>query len=565
MGTDQSTLTPSRRRAYAAFAVVAVCVAIYGRGLNGPFIFDDKTAIEASPHIQTLWPPTRSLSAPDESAAAGRPVLCLTLALNHAVHGLDVRGYHLVNLALHIGTALLLMAIIAHTLRRLDRAENADTIAAIAALLWAVHPLHTESVQYVVQRSELLFAFFLLAMLYAFIRGRRALAVICCVLGMASKEAMAVAPLLMLLYDRAFVSGSFGEAWRRGRAMYLGLASSWLLLAWLIAQGPRDQSVGPREGITVVNYLLTQAGVLVHYLRLTVWPAPLVIVYDWPIVQRVGDWFLPGLAVVSLLGVTGWGVWRNRWYGFVGAWCFCILAPTSSFVPMTYEIVAERRMYAPLMALMAMSVAAVAGWRGVASWRGSPAVAVALVLVLAGLSWHRVGDYRSELSIWSDAAVKQPGSHLGQHNLGLALQRAGNLGDAIQHYEAALALKPNYRPSWLNMGNCLLLQLRFDEAMRTYQTLLEIDPRYPPAHNNLGLLLARSGRRDEAIRHFAAAVESEPRYVDARINLAVLLIERGRHDEARRELDAVLHWIPDHSHASDLRQSIVQVAEVTTQ
>ncbi len=548
---------------YAALVIVTLCVGLYGRGLGGPFIFDDKTAIEYSPHVRSLWPLAMAMSGPDESATAGRPVLCLSLALNHSVHGLDVRGYHAVNIALHAATALLLMAVVGHTLRCMDFGEHADVVAAAAALLWAIHPLNTESVQYIVQRSELLFGFFLMLTLHAFIRGRRTLAVLACLLGMGSKEVMAVAPLLVLLYDRTFESGSFAAAWRRHRWMYAAMAATWLPLAWLVLQGPRDQSVGPRDGITMVNYLLTQAGVLVHYLRLSVWPRPLSIVYAWPIASSVSHWLLPGLSITGLLVLTGCGVWRNRWYGFVGAWCFLILAPTSSVVPMTYEIVAERRMYLPLAALIAMTVAAASRLRLSASI--APAAAMAIVALLATLTWQRVADYRSERAIWSDAVARQPTSHVAQQNMGYVLQREGDLNAAIRHYRAAVRLRRDYRPAWLNMANCQLLQHRFDDAIATYRLLLSIDADYPPAHNNLGLLLARTGRKDEALRHFTAAVEAEPRYTDAHVNLAALLAERGRRDEARRHLDVALQLSPEHFFATQLQRSMAQVAEVPVQ
>lgn len=545
---------------YMAMLIVAMVVAIYARGLNGPYIFDDKTAIEFSPNLRTLWPLSQALSGPDESAAAGRPVLCLTLAINHALHGLDVRGFHLVNMALHAATALLLLATGRRALRRAGAGEHADMIAAAAALVWAVHPLHTETVQYVVQRSELLMAFFMLLTLYAFERGvdgsRRwhLLAIAACLLGMGSKESMAVVPLLVLLYDRTLVAGTLREAWSRRRWLYVGLALTWLPLAWLVMQGPRDQSVGSREGITVLSYLLTQAGVLVHYLKLAAWPLQLTIVYDWPIAERVRDWLVPGLVIASLLTLTAVGVWRNCWWGLVGAWCFLVLAPTSSVLPMTYEVAAERRMYVPLMALVLAGAAGVA-WLMDRRPRWTIAAGVVVAVAWTGLSWHRVGDYRSELAIWSDAAAKQPGSHLAQHNLGLAYQKTGQLQQAVARYELALARKPTYRPSWVNLANCQLLMLRFDDAQATYRRLLAIDPDYPPAHNNLGLLLAQSGRKPEAMTHFARAVAVEPRYVDARVNLAALLVEAGRVDEARAHLDAALQLSPDHPVARQVEAS----------
>ena len=184
---------------------------------------------------------------------SGRPVLNLSLALNYAVSGCDVRGYHVTNLAIHLAAALLLFGIVRRTLPRfrgcgggqqLARLQLATPLALAIALLWAVHPLQTESVTYIVQRAESLMGLFYLLTLYCFLRGAgsaRAIfwyagSVLACLLGMATKEVMVSAPLVVLLYDRTFLAGSFREAWRRRWAYYLALAATWLLLAWLVAQ-----------------------------------------------------------------------------------------------------------------------------------------------------------------------------------------------------------------------------------------------------------------------------------------------------------------------------------------
>jgi hypothetical protein len=238
-------------------------------------------------------------------------------------------------------------------------AQAATGIALAAALIWTIHPLQTESVTYIVQRAESIMGLFYLLTLYCVIRGAGSarpmawyvLAVLACLLGMASKEVMATAPLVVLLYDRTFLSGTFQGALRRRWPLYVALTCTWGLLAYLVAGSTdRGGSAGFGLSVTVWQYALTQLGVITHYLGLAFWPAGLVFDYGWPIASSVGQ-ILPGAIVISLLlAGTIWALIRYPAAGFLGACFFLILAPTSSFVPVT-DAAFEHRMYLPLAAV----------------------------------------------------------------------------------------------------------------------------------------------------------------------------------------------------------------------
>ena len=177
-----------------------------------------------------------------------------------------------------------------------------------------------------------------------------------CAMGMACKEGMVVPPLLILLYDRQFISHGFSHAWRIHRSLYIGLMLTWIIMIGLLLVFPRSQSagfhLGKETGITAWNYLLTQNNSIVHYLRQVIWPDRLSIDIHMPIVQTVADCLPAGLFVVAMLVLTVCGVIYRSLLGFWGAWFFLILAPSSSIVPVVTEIAAERRMYLPLLALM---------------------------------------------------------------------------------------------------------------------------------------------------------------------------------------------------------------------
>ena len=231
-------------------------------------------------------------------------------------------------------------------------------------MIWAIHPLNTEVVDYLTQRTESMMALCLLASLYAAIRSlmqRRTVfwqiaAVIACACGMLCKEAMVVAPLLIVLYDRVFFFDSLRSALAARWRLYAGLALTWLVLLAMMVPGPRSGSVGFGAAITPWDYLLNQAVMIARYLCLAVWPRGLVVNYGPPVSYRLADVWWQAAMVIGLVAAT---LAAFRWrpaLGFLGAWVFITLAPTSSFVPIATEVGAERRMYLPLMAVAALLV-----------------------------------------------------------------------------------------------------------------------------------------------------------------------------------------------------------------
>ena len=295
--------------------IVAAVLVAYSNSLQGPFILDDQGSVVQNPEIRDLARLDRVLMPGPNSPVAGRPLVSLSFALNYAAGGLDVTGYHLVNLACHLGCALLLFGLVRRTLElpsvqgRIGYA--APDLALAAAVLWSVHPLNSEVVNYVTQRTESMMALCLLVTLYAAIRSHaaaawrwHALAIAACLLGTVCKETIAVAPLLVMLYDRCFLFDSWREAWRARDRLYLGLAASWFVLGGLVLSGPRAAVGGFNAGVSVWTYLLNQAAVIVDYLRLSFWPTRLVVFYGWPEMLTLGEVWWQAAVVVGLLVLT---------------------------------------------------------------------------------------------------------------------------------------------------------------------------------------------------------------------------------------------------------------------
>ena len=578
----------------AAVLIVAAGLAAYADSFSGVFVLDDIPSIVDNPAIRHMTGLKAVLLAQSGSGLPvdGRPLLSLSLAVNYAIGGTHVWGYHAVNLAIHILAGLTLFGIVRRTLGGMPGRPSAEKrvgpegpcLAALAvALLWVLHPLQTESVTYIVQRAESMMGLLYLLTLYCFIRhateqpsssrsglvsrsslqaseggedkkaARKAwavLSVMACFLGMAAKEVMVSAPLMVWLYDRTFVSGTFRKAWRDRRGLYLGLASSWLLLGTLvISTNSRGHSAGFDSGVPWQTYALTQFGAVAHYLRLSFWPHPLVFDYGSVVISRLGD-VAPQMAiVVSLLAATLVALRRWPSLGFCGAWFFAILAPTSSVVPVATQTIAEHRMYLPLAAVVTLAVAAIVA---VGARRSLP-VFLALALGLGFLTARRNEDYHSAVSIWSNTVAQHPESWRAQSDLGIVLaEDPGRLPEAMSHFEEALRLNPNSAQAHINLATVLAENPgRLPEAISHYEQALRLDPNLPEAHFDLAIALAKSpGRLPEAVSHYEQALRLKPDYAEAHNNLAIALAKiPGRLPEAILHYEEALRLNPNYADA----------------
>lgn len=520
-----------------AALLVASVFAAYGRTFSAPFVFDDIPSIVDNPslrHLATgLWPPTGSTTV-------GRPLLNFSLAANYAVSGLSPWSYRAANVAFLACAGLALFGIVRRTLA--PRCLGATRAALCVALLWALHPLLTESVTFVIQRAESLMGLFYLLTVYGLVRGAGAegpaargwyaLCVGACLLGMATKETMATAPLVALLFDRAFLAGSIRAALRLRGPVYAGLAATWLVVAALAAstQG-RNGTSGFGAGMSAGAYALTQVPAVVHYLRLCAWPHPLV--FDYGTALTPLSWvFLPSaLVLAGLLAASAWALARGTGAGFLGASFFILLAPSSSVIPLATDPIAEHRMFLPLIPVAALAVAAL--HRGLG--RAAAPVCMALAACLLGATWMRNEAYRTEEALWSATVRDRPGNERARNNLGNALEAMpGRLDDAIAQYEEAIRLVPDYVEAHFNLGKALYAAGRGPEAISQLEETLRLRPDHVKARYCLGLALEHApGRLDEAVGQFEEALRLRPDFAEAHLELGgALQASPGRMAEA---------------------------------
>lgn len=550
-----ATATPpasSGRTTWGVLLLVAAVTVSYSNSFRGVFLLDDTRSIVENRRIHRLWPPRDMLSGP-------RPIVDLTLAVNYAISGVKPWSYHAVNLAVHLLATLTLFGLVRRTLRRLS-VEGGTDIAFAAALLWAVHPLQTQAVTYIIQRSESMMGLFYLLTLYCFVRGtesnhRRfwyAGAAMACALGMGSKAVMVTAPIVVLLYDRALIAPNWGDVFRRRWGAHLALMAAWSVLVMTgVFHGILETSTKAHSTVgfgvarsTPVEYAQTQAGVLPHYLRLVFWPHPLCLDYAWPITRNISDAVLPLIGTALLGAATLWAWVRRPALGFLGAAFFLILAPTSSFVPIQ-DAAVEHRMYLPLAAVVLLVV--LAAHRIV--HRGAAAAILLLLAAsaLAAATFQRNGDYASSVEMWRDVVEHRPRNGRAYNNLGNALVAANRAAEAVPYFEQALRLVEPSATVHYSFGAALAASGRPQEAIAQYQEALRLFPEHAKAQNNLGMLMAGQRRFDEAIAHFEAAVRIDPTLSEARYNLALALNAVGRVREAIEQYRLALRDQPDNA------------------
>ncbi|HWO00569.1 MAG TPA: tetratricopeptide repeat protein [Blastocatellia bacterium] len=546
--------TSSSKQLWACAALIVVAgVLVYLNSFGGQIVFDD-VVITDDQTLRQLWPPWGAMFSPKQIA---RPLVGLSLAINYAMSGANLWSYHMFNLAIHILAGLVLFGVVRRTLlsdRLKDRFGKASTgLALVVALIWLVHPLNTESVTYLIQRSEAMCGLFYLLTLYCVIRGHsgrntalwHTAAVLSCAAGMVSKPVMVTAPIMVAIYDWVFFSDPLKQVIKRRASLYAGLAFTWVFLAAtvLAASAHQDsESAGFNLAITPLRYLFSQFGVIVYYLRLSVWPYDLCIDYGWPLANSASKIVPYALLIGALVIGTLVALKRRPELGFIGIWFFLILAPTSSVMPIV-DLEVEHRTYLSLVAVCALLVLGayrlaprLLSWlrlerSSIGRWLTIGAVGI-VVAWLGSLTVERNSYYQSRKGMWLDVVQKHPDNPRGHSNLGLSLANEGDLQAAIEQFDEALRLRPNYTDALNNMGMALANSGKKAEAIPYFLRAIELRPNVITAHFNLGQVFASQSRLDEAADQYREELRLNPNSVDARMQLASTLERQKKFTEA---------------------------------
>lgn len=615
------------------FTLLAAIVLAYSNSFAGAFVFDDHLTIIESTDLHRLsdW---QAIFVGREADLPVRAFPYFTFALNYALDGANPRFYHLVNLLIHVGCAWLAFDLLRWTLATPRLAATfgraATGIAWSAVLLWSVHPLQTMAITYVYQRMESLMALCYLATWWCFVvamqsrqksMGWWALSVACCFLGMASKEVMITAPLLILWYDRVFWSRSWQEI-REKRAWYyasLVATSAVLFLVMYSQRGRYAEFAGMRHSGLI--YLMNQPRVLLLYAKLIFWPMPQCIDYNWPMSYQARE-IIPALLPVTL--AVAWllaNLIKRPIVAFAFGSVFLVLSVTSSVVAVQ-DLVMEHRMYLPSLLLITALVAAFA-WMiskvaasPAASAKDSPlpivsvtwpraALACTLVLaILLGIrTYVRNQDYRSYEGMWQQVLEVDPLSRRARTKWVATLTQQKELPRLLEEAKALVEKFPNEPVPLLVLAEAYNLNKQWaevlpiatqvlgspdhqdeahyliassysamqqsDRAVEHYRQAVLINPIFLRAWHSLGREMAMQDRLDDAIICFRKAIAVKRFKSDALQDLALALDMKGESKEAEALFQEYLRFNPNHVSArtnyADLLRRAGRLSEARTQ
>ncbi|HYB99172.1 MAG TPA: tetratricopeptide repeat protein [Candidatus Limnocylindrales bacterium] len=544
---------PPRAALWAGILALIVAVS-YANSLETPFVLDDPLHITKNPRIQrpldigSLFRDTRA-------------TVTASLRFNYSSSGLDVTSYHLLNVVAHLFTGYLVFLFSYVTLRlpsmggRFER--SADGIAAAVAAIFLLHPIQTESVTYVIQRSEIFASGALVAALLAFIdatdlRRRGALAGLAaaCLFGAYSKPMFVVVPAVLAAYDFCFLSRNIRGMAERGIGYAIAIVSSILVLVLSTRSGSFSGTTAgfDVEGITPMQYLATQFGVVVYYLRVALWPDRLC--FDcgyqgpWPVLASpLGDSVILPLAILLGLLVLGAALWRSYppvLFAVLGS--AFVLAPSSSIVPLA-DFYVEHRMYLAI-GLMALALVPLAhqatatlgqrlGLQAESMKKGRLALAGAVCVVLGLLTLQRNTVYADKLVLMQDTLAKAPNSERVQYNIANEYGRRGQREKAIEHYKEAIRIAPGIVRSYMNLGSLYLKNNQVEEALQTFLGGVKAKPHNAMAHRNAGSAYLRLGKLQEGLASIERAIALDPGNANGHKLRGQALQALRRTDEAR--------------------------------
>jgi Tfp pilus assembly protein PilF len=545
-----------RRRTVGALLVVVTLVA-YARLWNASFIhFDDPSYITENKHVlrglsweNVVWAWTTY------EQSNWHPLTWLSHMADVQCFGLNARMHHLVNLLLHVGSTLLLFAILAEM-------TGAVWCAAFVAALFAVHPMHVESVAWIAERKDVLSTFLGLLALGAYQRYVRRpgvwryLAVfVLLALSLTAKPMLVTFPCLLLLLDywplRRLPAGIVWRSAATGRLILekvplLGLSAASSFFTY------RAQHYGGSVadfqlltlGIRVENILVSYG----RYLGKMVWPRNLEILYLYQVENWVTVWTATAVLLIISASVI-WLTWRGKRYLLVGwLWFLGTLVPVIGVVQVGEQSIADRYSYFPYIGLwimVAWGLADLAGqWRAarVATIAGA-AAAIGICLVLTII---QVGYWLDPGAPMQHAVDVTPGNYVARKHLGLYLWTQKKYDEAMEQWKKALEACPYYVYALNDYGWGLKSRGQFAQAQKFFEEAVHYAPEYATAHNNLGDVLWKQGKHEEAIVQWRAALDVFPAYADAHNNLGTALRDMGRTAEAIQCFQKALYYAPQH-------------------
>lgn len=534
--------------------ITLLTVSVYYNTLHGELQFDDRSLLFSIPPNPAHQSPYafKEINLWHAFKSGARPVTTFTYSLNYFIWGGDVFSYHLANLFIHLLNSVLVYALVCITIK-----DNAQRIAFLTALLFSIHPIQTQSVSYIYQRTESLSAMFYLVSLLSFITASRynglkkilfmMLFVLGFILALGSKETAITLPAIAFLYGIYFFE-------RKGLWKNLLVPGSLIIAGGFIAATrglapDKYSSAGYNlPDFNAWEYLLTQFSAVAAYLRLLIFPVGQSIDHLYPISRSFWEaGTVTGFALLAIIFFMALFL-RKKWRAgsFFIIWFFITISPTSSILPIR-DVFVEHRLYLPSLGVFFVFASGVA-WVYRLNDKKKEIVAF-LSVIIAALLWtatyHRNNLWDSRLAMWQDAARKYPGKPRAHYWLGFAYSGHGLLEKALEHYLTALRLDPYDTEVHTRLAELYVKKGRFDKAIEHYEFLLKAEPGNQGLRHLTGTAYANLNKFDAAIFHYQAALRSKPDYHEAHNGLGLVYEKLKRYDESVYEIQAALRIKPD--------------------
>ncbi len=536
--------------------------------------FDDELFVTMNPHIRNGltweavdWSFAAGLIHTDRNVDYWRPLSYLSHALDIEMFGFDPAGHHLMSLAIHVAATISLFLV-------LNLMTGALWRSAFVAALFALHPLHVESVAWIAERKDVLSGLLFFLTLGAYTRySRRPFSVsryllVLGLFGLAlmSKPVVVTLPFVLLLLDywplRRFAGSSAADAYYRSdlrsqfpiktalRLVFEKLPFFLLAMGSSIFAFRSQKAVGAALLLDQVSLPARMGNALVSYAVYILnlfWPVNLAIFYPYHI--DLPAWQVAG-AIVLLAGITILVLVAARrcpWLPVGWFWYLGMLLPVIGILQVGAQARADRYTYLSFIGLFLMITWTVGDLCPL--WRYRKLVLGALMamvlLILTVCTSVQIAYWRNSELLWIHTLACTSDNYIAHNNLGIALLQKGHVDEAIAQYQKALQINSNYAELHYNFGIALLQKGHVDEAIAQYQMALQLKPGYAEAHINLGIALLKTGKGDEAITHFQEALQIKPDNTEAHINLGIALLQKGHVDEAVVQFQTALQIKPD--------------------
>jgi tetratricopeptide (TPR) repeat protein len=547
--------------------LVLVTMALYWPVTRYDFInLDDSAYVTENSHVQhgltrdnVVWAFTNL------EAGFWHPLTWLSYLLDYQTYGLRPGGFHLTNLLLHAASTILLFL-------ALRRMTGAVWRSALVAALFALHPLHVESVAWIAERKGLLSTFFFMLALWAYAgyvekaegqtlpagrqglkaKGWYGLALLFFILGLMSKTMVVTLPVVLLLLDwwplhRLQLSSLGRRVWEKLPFFACSLVCGILTVYAEKGAGALSSGAECPFGGRIANAILSYA----RYLLQTVWPANLAVIYPYP--NTIAVWSMAGAAALLLIiSAIALRMARHRPCIAVGwLWYLVTLLPVIGLIQVGIHASADRYTYIPLIGVFVSLVWGIGDWLERFKYRTAIAVVLgAAALFLCGLNSARQLRYwKNGVLLFSHAIEVTENNYFVRKGLGIALATKGQIDEAIRQFQEVIRLKPDDTEAHYNLGIALARKGQTEEAIRQFQEAIRLKPDYTKAHYNLGDALARKGQTDEAIRQFQEAIRLKPDDAEAHNNLGTALARKGQTEEAIRQYQEAIGLKPDNAEA----------------